>query len=149
MFLFVLTVVVIFGIVSTGFGAKILFMQSTANLDFDDQMGEFFESLGHEVEFFDTAGTIDIDQIEAAEEVDLVYIAESLGSDTTHDGVETFIKEVETPQIWAEAFSLPSEIQSCSLPGSFVTWCLELHTIVPIPSGRRHGRFSRHCPSRH
>ena len=100
-----LAVAIVVGTAATGYGASILYMQQTANMDFDDQMGEFIESLGHEVEFFDTSGTIDIDQIEAAEEFDLVYIAESLGSGTTHDGVETFIKEVETPQLWAEAYA--------------------------------------------
>ena len=85
--------------------AEVLFMHAPANLDFDEQLAEYLESLGHSVTFFDTSGTIDEEQIEAASESDIVFVAESLGSGSTHDGVETFIKEVEVPQIWAEAYA--------------------------------------------
>lgn len=100
-----LTVLFVVSWVLQGHAADILFMQSPANLDFDDLLGEYMESLGHDVTYFDTTGTIDEDQIDAALASDIVFIAESLGSTSTHDGVDTFIKDVEVPQIWAEAYA--------------------------------------------
>ena len=100
-----LTVLFVFSCTVHGAGAEILFMQSPANLDFDDLLGDYMESLGHDVTYFDTTGTIDEDQIDAALASDLVFIAESLGSTSTHDGVETYLKDVEVPQIWAEAYA--------------------------------------------
>lgn len=86
-------------------GAEILFMHEPVNLDFDEPLAEFMESLGHSVTFFVTSGTVAEDQIEAAADADIIYVAESLGSGSVHDGLETFIKDVETPQIWAEAYA--------------------------------------------
>jgi hypothetical protein len=86
-------------------GANILFMHQPNNVDFDDALVGYMESLGHTVEVYDTSVQDPIEQIELAEAADVVYVTESLGSGTTHDGVETHIKEVATPQIWAEAYA--------------------------------------------
>ncbi|MCA9216318.1 MAG: hypothetical protein KDB27_24790, partial [Planctomycetales bacterium] len=102
---FLLMALLVVGCAGPGHSAEILFMQSQANLAFDELLAEYMESLGHTVTFLDTDVAIDEDQIDAAEQADLVYIAESLGSASTHDGSETFIKEVEVPQIWAEAYA--------------------------------------------
>ena len=72
--------------------------------EFDGPLGEFIESLGHNVTFLDSSEGEDA-QLEAAEENDLVYVTESLGSGTLHDGVETFLKGVATPVIHAEAYA--------------------------------------------
>ena len=87
------------------FGAEILFMHQPANLDFDEPLAEFMESLGHSVTFYDTSSGDPDEQAEEAELFDVIFVAESLGSTSTHDGLETYIKEVETPQIWAEAYA--------------------------------------------
>lgn len=91
--------------VGSGNGADILFMHQPANLDFDDQLAEFMESLGHSVTFYDTSVNDPDEQVDEANQADVVFIAESLGSTSTHDGVETYIQFVETPQIWAEAYA--------------------------------------------
>jgi hypothetical protein len=89
-------------------GAKILFFYNPAapnNLDYDEPLIEFFESLGHEVTPYDTAANDPDEQIDLATSHDLVYITESLGSTTVSDGFESNIQGVETPQIWAESFA--------------------------------------------
>jgi hypothetical protein len=45
-----------------------------------------------------------LDQLINAAEHDLVYVTESVSSDWMHDGMNTFIKDLPVPQIWAEAY---------------------------------------------
>ncbi len=85
--------------------ANILFMHGGFNEGYDDQLVEFIELLGHTVTRYDTSAADFLEQLEMAASHDLVYVTESLGSTTTHDGFETLIKEVPTPQIWAEAYA--------------------------------------------
>ena len=84
--------------------ADILFMHGGGNPEYDDQLVGFIELLGHTVTRYDTIAVDFLEQLELAASHDLVYVTESLGSTTTHDGFETLIKEVPTPQIWAEAY---------------------------------------------
>jgi hypothetical protein len=94
---------------STASAAKVLFFQDSNAAwapDMDEPFIEFLTSLGHQVTPYNTAEFNDPDeQIALAESHDVVYITESLSSASTTDGVETYIKNVDTPQIWAEAFA--------------------------------------------
>ncbi len=90
---------------ATSQAAEILFMQQLSNPELDDFLIEYIERLGHEVTPYDVSIQDGDEQIELAQEHDLVYITESVASTSTHDGVETYIKEVATPQIWAEAYA--------------------------------------------
>ena len=92
-------------VTAPGGAAEVLYMYQPSNPLLDDQLVEFFESLGHNVTLFDTGAHTPEEQVDAAELADVVYITESIGSATVHDGLETYIKEVATPQIWAEAFA--------------------------------------------
>jgi len=85
--------------------ADILFMHGGGNPEYDDQLVGFIELLGHTVTRYDTSAADFLEQLEMAVTHDLVYVTESLGSTTTHDTLETFIKEVPVPQIWAEAYA--------------------------------------------
>ena len=85
-------------------GADVLFMQQGAS-EVDELLIEFIEALGHNVTGLDVTGGDGDLQIDETAAHDVVYVAESVGSASVHDGLETYIKDVETPQIWAEAFA--------------------------------------------
>jgi hypothetical protein len=91
-------------LVAAGSEAANILIMNQAGRPFDDDLMAHFESRGHTVDIFDTAGNLADVQIDEANAHDLIYIAESLGSSTLTDGVEAYIKDVATPIIVAEAF---------------------------------------------
>ena len=84
--------------------ADILIMNQSGRL-FDDDLIAHLETRGHTVDILDTGVATPDDQIDEAESHDVIYIAESLGSSSVTDGLEAYIKDVETPIIIAEAFA--------------------------------------------
>lgn len=84
---------------------KIFFMQGTANIEFDDGLVEFMESIGHDVTRYDASTQDGFEQLVQAAEHDLIYVTESVSSAWMHDTVNTHIKELPLPQIWAEAYA--------------------------------------------
>jgi hypothetical protein len=85
----------------TAAAADLLFVQQTGNPGFDALLMEHLEE-NHNVLPIDSA---DPDILETAEQVDVIYVAESIGSASIIGGDGTIFQDLEVPVIYAEAFS--------------------------------------------
>lgn len=99
----VLSLFFAFVFVDAGHGqeATLIFVQQPNNFDFDEQLIEHFEA-NYEVVPFDST---DPDVVDAADEADVVYVTESIGSGSIADAEGTIFQSLETPVIYAEAFA--------------------------------------------
>jgi hypothetical protein len=72
--------------------------------DSELELASFLESNGYSVTVQSVAETDPDLQVELANQHDVVYIADSIGSTTVHDGVDIFMKDIEVPLISQEAY---------------------------------------------
>ncbi len=72
--------------------------------DSELELVDFLESNGYSVTVQPVAEVVGEDQLVAAADYDLIYMADSIGSTTVHDGVDIYLKDVEIPIISQEAY---------------------------------------------
>ena len=72
--------------------------------DSELELVDFLESSGYSVTVQPVAEVVGEDQILASEGYDVVYMADSIGSTTVHDGADIFLKDIEIPIISQEAY---------------------------------------------
>jgi hypothetical protein len=72
--------------------------------DSELELASFLEAAGYEVTVQSVTETDADLQVELANQYDVVYIADSIGSATVHDGVDIYIKDIDVPLISQEAY---------------------------------------------
>ena len=72
--------------------------------DSELELVDFLESSGYSVTVQPVAEVPGEDQIIAAQDYDVVYMADSIGSTTVSDGADIYLKDVEIPVISQEAY---------------------------------------------
>ena len=72
--------------------------------DVDLELADFLEADGYDVTIQPVAELPGEDQLDEANDFDVVYIADSLGSTSVHDGTDMYLKDSPTPVISQEAY---------------------------------------------